>query len=367
MTGKQEQRQSNIELLRMIAMLLIVAHHFASHSGFDYPLEQISVNRLWVQFAVVGGKIGVNVFVLITGYFLVSQQTMKTSRLMKLWGQIFFYSVIFFLIFILFGKEPFGMIKLIWALAPVTFSRWWFASTYFVLYLLFPYINRLLVSFDKKQYMRFLTLLVLLWSVIPTLTGEYFQCNSLLWFMTLYAIAGYIRIFGCKIDLTGGKWIGLSLACFLLTFLSTVILDVLGTKIPFFGVRATFFYDPMQKLPALVIAVLMLLGFTKIKAGYSKWINTMASATFGVYLIHENEYVRQFLWKTLFPSAAYAESHLLIPYSVMAIVTVFVGCTIIELMRKYLIEIRMVSFIDRISLFIDHKINSLMSDERLPQ
>ena len=51
-------RQSNIELLRIVAMVLIVAHHFAVHGGFDFPLANITVNRLWIQFIQIGGKIG---------------------------------------------------------------------------------------------------------------------------------------------------------------------------------------------------------------------------------------------------------------------------------------------------------------------
>ncbi len=67
-----EQRQSSIELLRIIAMILIVAHHFEIHGGFAYPQDAVSVNRIWMQFISSGGKVGVNIFVLLSGYFLVS-------------------------------------------------------------------------------------------------------------------------------------------------------------------------------------------------------------------------------------------------------------------------------------------------------
>ena len=67
----KNHRSSNIELLRIIAMIMIIAHHVSVHSGFVYPGEIISFNRLWIQFIQLGGKIGVNIFVLISGYFLV--------------------------------------------------------------------------------------------------------------------------------------------------------------------------------------------------------------------------------------------------------------------------------------------------------
>ncbi len=83
-------RQSNIELLRIIAMLIIIAHHFAVHSGFEFSNDAVTVNRLWIQFIQIGGKTGVNVFVLISGYFLITSKTLKTSKAIKLWLQIFF-------------------------------------------------------------------------------------------------------------------------------------------------------------------------------------------------------------------------------------------------------------------------------------
>ena len=70
-TSRITKRQSNIELLRIVAMLLIIAHHFSLHGGFVFSTASITVNRLWIQFIQIGGEIGINVFVLISGYFLI--------------------------------------------------------------------------------------------------------------------------------------------------------------------------------------------------------------------------------------------------------------------------------------------------------
>ncbi len=363
MSDKQTDRffrQSNIELLRIIAMLIIIAHHFAGHSEFEFSTNIISVNRLWIQFIHIGGKIGLNLFVLISGYFLISKQSIKTDKIIKLWGEIFFYSITIFLFFVFFGLEPFSTRELIKHIAPVTFSQWWFASAYFVLYLLAPFLNRLLRSFDKKQYIYFLALLLLLWSVIPTFTGQTFQSNYLLWFMVLYSVAGYIKIYGLSTKVTSVKLIMLSLVFTILTYLSVVLFDFMGTKISFFGTHATFFYN-MQRLPVFVISVLLFSGFSQLDMGYSKLINTISSATFGVYLIHDNGYVRPFLWKTVFQNASYSDSKLLIPYSLIIIAVVFLGCSMIELIRIVLIEKSALRVINKVSMFIDCKIKTSIS------
>ena len=355
-------RQSNFELLRIVAMILIVAHHFAMHSRFDFSLETITVNRLWIQFIQIGGKIGVDLFVLISGYFLISQKTIKTSKAIRMWGQLFFYSVLLFLVFTTCGIKPFGVGSLIKHIAPVTFSQWWFASAYFVLYLLAPYINRLLYTFDKRQYIVFLAVLLLLWSVIPSFTGQTLQGNPLLWFVVLYAIAGYIKLYGFKTDLSSGQLIGISCACVIFTFLTAVVFDVLGIKVSFFGKHATFFYD-MHRLPILIAALLVFVGFAKLDLRCHKSINLIASTTFGVYLIHDDSYIRSFLWKTVFNGAAYAESRMLIPYSLMVIAVVFIGCSVVELIRQNLIEKHTLALIDRVSAFIDNKIKAPVTDK----
>lgn len=102
----------------------------------------------------------------------------------------------------------------------------------------------------------------------------------------------------------------------------------------------------MQKLPILIISLLLLKGFLQINIKPNRVINIISSATFGVYLIHDNGYVRPFIWKTVFKNAAYSESKYLIPYSIFVIAIVFVICTIIELLRIYIFEKKYLKIIE---------------------
>ena len=148
------KRNSAIELLRIIAMILIVAHHFSLHGDFGFSAETVSFNRVWIQFMQFGGKIGVNIFVLISGYFLITAEKLKTQKVLKFILQVLTYSVLIFGCFAIFGSESLGIKSVIKSLFPLVHSIWWFASAYFVLYLLSPYLNRLLNSLDKKTYLR---------------------------------------------------------------------------------------------------------------------------------------------------------------------------------------------------------------------
>lgn len=170
---------------------------------------------------------------------------------------------------------------------------------------------------------------------------DFFDCflakQFFLWFLYLYSLAGYIRIHMNSASEKGHRYILGALGIALLTFLSVVVFDCIGINVPFFGIHATYFYH-MQRLPILLMSVLLFYGFLKIDLGCKRIINFLSSATFGVYLLHDNSYMRTFLWQKLFKNASFTESNLLIPYSVLVIILVFISCTAIELCRIYFIE-----------------------------
>ena len=128
----------------------------------------------------------------------------------------------------------------------------------------------------------------------------------------------------------------------------------------FFGNHATFFYG-MDKLPVLVISVLMFIGFSKIDIGYKRAINIISSATFGVYLLHDDPYIRPFLWNIVFRNASYSDSNLLIPYSLAVIIIVFILCTIVELVRIYALEKHYMGAVNLIANKVDRLKNKIFS------
>lgn len=66
----KQQRNTALELCRILVMLMIVACHFATHGGFSYR-NGLTIPRIWWDFLEMGGNFGVDVFVLISGYFLI--------------------------------------------------------------------------------------------------------------------------------------------------------------------------------------------------------------------------------------------------------------------------------------------------------
>ena len=342
----QSVRRSNFELLRIVAMLMIIAHHVSFHGGFIFNSSVFSVNHLWIDVFSMGGKIGVNIFFLISGYFLIESKGITINKIIKFWSQLLFYSVTMFMILYLLGRFPnmniSGFIyELFKSFFPVITEAWWFASVYFLLYIFSPFINRFLKSLDKKDYRLMLIIMTFFWSIVPTFTVDQFtvQCTDLVWAIYMYSFAGYYRIYGLSrnfSDKKAGFWIGLAVVTILITAITIFVLLLLGTKISFFENRSRHFLHE-HSLLLLAIAVFLFLGFQKLKI-QSKFINIVAGSTFGIYLIHDYLHFRIVLWKTVFHFPDFQDSILLIPYSIFSVLIIFVVCCIIDLVRRYVFE-----------------------------
>lgn len=86
------KRNTNIEILRIIAILLIVISHYSVHNVTNVKELSFGINKILLQMMTLG-NIGSELFMLITGYYLINSSKVKLSKLLKLWLQIIFYSV----------------------------------------------------------------------------------------------------------------------------------------------------------------------------------------------------------------------------------------------------------------------------------
>ena len=313
-------------------MLAIIAHHFSVHGGFNFPVSSITFNRLWQQFILMGGGLGNCIFVMLSGYFLINSKGLSFRKLFNLWTRIFFWSVTIYCVFVLSGHEVFALKSTLKALLPVTRRQWWFASTYFVMYLIHPYVNKFLHGLTREEYKKFLLSVMILWCIIPTLTKSDFGANPTINFVCIYSLAGYVRLYGD--DFVERKYILWALAFIGLNFLSAIVIDVIGLKFSFVKSRSYSYMFSMMRPFTIAATVCLLLGFRNFNIPHNSVVNTVASATFGVYLIHDSNLVRPFLWFEIFQNASFQDSPYLALYSLGAIIIVYVSCTILELLRQ---------------------------------
>lgn len=153
----------------------------------------------------------------------------------------------------------------------------------------------------------------------------------------------------------------ISVATFILLELSAIAIDVVGERFSAFYGKASKFYT-INSILVLLLALGLLSFCINKTPKYSRLVNTLGGCTFGVYLIHDNNYMREYLWGNIFDNSKYAESNYLIVHLILSVIIVYVACTVIEYIRKYLLEKYMFkNIINRINSCADSIYSRLLS------
>lgn len=315
-------------------MILIVAHHYAIHGALNETLVFTS-NKYIIDFLSFGGKLGVNCYFLISGYFMCTSK-ITVRKIFKIASEIWFYSLVMLILFntILVPNETIGGKRILRSLLPITYNAYWFATTYIVLMIISPYLNKFIQSMNKDMHKKLLVVCTTLFCVLPSLIGAGFGVNDLVFYINLYFVAAYIRKYVDINHLNVKKHItGLCITT-LLVFLSIFIFNFVGSN---FHIQILLDYSIHFSNSYSILLFIMGVEMFLISLKGSKsnnLINKISSTTFGIYLIHDNFIFRSYLWKTLFDcKAAYYSDHLLV-HAFCTISIVFCVCIGIELIRQ---------------------------------
>ena len=328
-----EKRQSNLELLRIISIIMIIMHHYALYSGFTWKNE-ITANALIINFFLMFGKLGALVFVIISGYFY-DKTKFKIKKLITLLVQVWIISIIGLIIGVITDSEKLNIINIIKSIFPVSFSVYWFASCYILLYIFIPFLKKIIINICKKDFKILLTIMIGIWFIYANIPGvEVFSSNFIL-FVTIYLIGGYIKKYNINF-LTNKKRV-LTLTFFIaLMYLIMLVIQVVSIKVPFLQNKWSYFNGQRSPL-VLVLAVIFLVTFKNWNIKSSKIINKIASTTFGIYLIHENFFTKDIIWKQIVKGNEFINSPLLILNAILGVLGVFIVSMIIYIIVEKLI------------------------------
>lgn len=103
-------------------------------------------------------------------------------------------------------------------------------------------------------------------------------------------------------------------------------------------ILSLFSYKFMQSPVSVILSVLTLISFQKIRLKPNKYVYLVSGATFGVYLIHDSSWIRDYIWNTLFNVASMADSKYFILFMFGVCTLILVVGTVIDVLRKLLIE-----------------------------
>lgn len=336
-------RNSNLELYRIITMLAIVAHHYVVNSGlmWEGAISECEFNSCNLFFLLFGmwGKTGINCFVLITGYFMCTSQ-ITLRKFFKLMLQIEFYALAVSLPFLYYHYEGFSMKDLLLKLIPVKMVSDGFTSCFILFWLTIPFLNVLIRNLDRKMHLRLIALALFIYTVVPYIPKGGVRMNYVSWFIVLYFISSYIRLYTTHVyrNDSAKAWGWLSVLAILLAAGSVAATswynDVFERTKPVF-----WLVSDSNAILALVVGVTTFMFFKNIRIPYSKFINAVGATTFGVLLIHaHSDVMRHWLWRDTVDCVGHYSDTYYYLYAPLAVISIFTICSLIDYIRIHTIE-----------------------------
>lgn len=360
MSQKVKQRNSSIELLRIIAMFIIVMHHYCVHGLFYSNNEILGLNKYILDIGEFG-QWAVNIFIIIFGYFGIKSK-FKLERILRLYVQVWFYSVILFLAYTIWNKELHIGIA-VRSFFPIIGDQYWFFGSYIVLCFLSRFLNKMIENITKQSHLRLIMILLVSWSVIPSIIpvfmGYGLSVGSLGAFVLLYIIGAYLRLYpDCKVCQIKNSWI---------VFLSSIIITLVYKFFDCFYSTGMIRIDCFSNASIISIgfAVAIFCIFNKIDLKSNKIINEISMCTFGIYLIHDNERVRYFLWHYLVRGYEYQNSPYLILHMLLCANVVFICCLIIEFIRRKTIDKLYLKYVEKRILSLFDRIRNMIKPNNI--
>ena len=348
-----KERKSNIELLRIIAMLLIISFHYVYKS--EYVFDKLDYNAFIVKTFYFFGELGVNLFILITGYFLVNGK-FSMKKLIKLILEVNFYYL--FSTFLAY-RFNIGSVKnldifrdYILIFFPSIFDRFWFITVYMLVYILSPYINILVHNLSKNNYKKLLLILILLWSIIPTIFGILFNStetllyyNRFIWLIVMYLVGAYIRLYSIKFFDKKINAVIASLVSFIIMVVGILVIYKYNYAFSLLGTREVAYFWGPNTLPMLVLSVSIFILFINLKINSNKIINLLASTTLGIYMIHDGIFAG-FIWNNIFNTKNHLNGKYPISHIIIATFIIFIFGVIVDLIRQFIEKHTVDKFLD---------------------
>lgn len=334
-------RNSSIELLRLACMLMIVSYHYAYTSAGHWIAEQpFSLAKLFYQCLMGGGWVGNFIFFTISVWFLLDREQTLHSSLRRVWileRELLFWSILLFLITValrqhdIFTGSLSTRMLVIRCFLPLSLNVWWYPTSYALFLIFLPFLNAGMRKITKRQHCQLACICLLLWGVlglIPKISYNLTE-STVFVFIYWYILISYYRWHMDSFS-TRRCW---SLICvgvgidFIYLLGSNLLYSATGK-----AASAQLFIFDKWKLPIMLIGFGVFLLVEKTEF-HSRVVNVLAASAFGIYLIHFYPPILA-LWTHYFSvEKMFTTAHPVI-YGLLVILTVFVVCLLLDLVRQ---------------------------------
>ena len=311
-----------------------------SHEFYDISNSMGMINYVSMESTWIVACIGVNIFVLISGYFLSDNSYLRIQGGILIWFETIFYSLFGFILALLINHHPFSISEFLSFAEPIHSRKYWFVTVYLGLILIAPFLSKLLTSLTRKQYCYLLAVTSLM-SFQFLLSKWYAGEHHINWFIFLFFVSGYLKRFGVPIWIR--KNIGkIVFVLFLCLFTCGLAYNILNN-----GMRFNLVSTANDGF-IFFLSVSIFIWF--LQRDMDTWIIRkivlLAPYCLGIYLIHEHPLLGEELWLWIIPENYNVP---IILHAMMYCILIFIVCSSIDYFRRLIFRLlkinRMVKYI----------------------
>lgn len=339
------KRNSTLEILRILSMCMILGLHYIN-PDIGGALSTTAPANLHFLRAVESACIpAVNVFVLISGYFLISRKTTGFRKAVELYLIMVIYDLLLLAVAVAVGDSVFTLKNLLIAIAPFAFwQQQWFLETYILLLLILPFLNLLIAKLNKTAHGMLVVIQLIFFSVWPSFVPDSPLTDNgygIINFITLYLIAAYLH----KHVVFQERKRALRFA--LLGYVGSAALITVSSYIPYLQAAAWRY----SYLFAITAAVSLFLLFLNLPESHHRWINVLGGTTFDVYLSHAFLLIQPFVYHRLMQVERFRNEASLPLHMLICLVVQFAVFAAIGLIRQRIWTVTVGKLLRRLKCF----------------
>ncbi len=356
-TISKKERNSGLEMLKIIAFCMIIIDHAVEIVGGGYTDYLIDVSQatgnIMGYVCLVMHYLGMMadvIFIAASAWFLVDDDRVSGKKIAHFIGDKYFITVMFIAIALLLGH----------CLPPMTIASalmphsLWFVACYVMYYAFHPCVNAIIRTLNKKELLLLNTVMVGVYCIYVFLIGEFFGVSQyfcrLMGFFIIYLLIAYVKNYAS------------SFCCSLKVNMVLLTAGILGQLLllsitNFAGLHISQLVDGMLRWDTLINPFSIAIAIAAVNIAnrgqfVNKTVNYISSLSLLVYMFHANDVFRTVIGPTIVAEWTRDKNLSLVVVLLVSVIVLIIGSILLSIIYKHTLQKAVYRLCDVISNFI---------------
>lgn len=334
----------SVECARTAAILLVILHYVMYQGGIQNDCLD-TLQKLQARFLETSSQCCLNIFAIITGYVCLHKTDWRWKRLGALWIQVFVTGLLMLFVSQVFFRAHVTSRDWVTALLPVTLKEYWYFTSYAIVFVLVPFINRGLRIAYRRFTRETLLIVIVVFAVIGLITAcpgrvtllhlNYGQ--SAIWLILLYVLGAIIRLADHKLPKDPLLYFSIAIMAVIVTTVQRLSMSSIDELRDIFNDEWTLIYSTSPTMIIMGVSLFLAITRLPIKSPcMQKTFSLLGSTSFGCYLFLVQPVFFAHCFKGHFAALVDLPSELFGVIILAIVVLIYLLLSSLDLLRQYL-------------------------------